>query len=349
MTRVALLTDTHLGTRNNSLTFLNWQLKFYEECFFPYCAANGIKHLLHLGDAFDRRSETNHLIFEQWDRRMFSMWSEMFEQVHFVIGNHDTYYKNTNRINAPERFLSHYSNFRFYSGPVEMNLLGARTLIIPWVCEENEKDVLWMLDSSMSDLVVGHLEIVGGQMSRSAENLNAGFQPSVFSKFKQVLSGHYHLRSTKGNINYLGSPTASRWDEAPDSRGFHILDTDSLQLEFVENVYNPFVRIVYRDTGIGSIPEVQDRVVRLVVEEKSSETEYLKFLEAIQEQRPASFEAQEQPSELERVEGVDESLDLFSLMDLYVDRGQFDGSKPELKGLLRDLYQEALSLHDMKE
>ena len=48
--KIAILNDTHFGVRNDSEAFRNYQLKFYNEIFFPYIEKHNIKTLIHLGD-----------------------------------------------------------------------------------------------------------------------------------------------------------------------------------------------------------------------------------------------------------------------------------------------------------
>ena len=58
--KIAILNDTHFGVRNDSEAFRNYQLKFYNEIFFPYLEKNNITTLIHLGDVVDRRKFINH-------------------------------------------------------------------------------------------------------------------------------------------------------------------------------------------------------------------------------------------------------------------------------------------------
>jgi DNA repair exonuclease SbcCD nuclease subunit len=52
-----------------------------------------------------------------------------------------------------------------------------------------------------------------------------------FLKFELVMSGHFHTKSQKGNITYLGNTYQMYWNDYADQRGFHIFDTDTLKLE----------------------------------------------------------------------------------------------------------------------
>ena len=74
--------------------------KFYSEVFFPTLKERGVETILHLGDAFDSRKsiEYNSL---QWTKRV--VFDPMKEyDVHMVVGNHDCYFKSTNKTNSPD-------------------------------------------------------------------------------------------------------------------------------------------------------------------------------------------------------------------------------------------------------
>jgi DNA repair exonuclease SbcCD nuclease subunit len=350
--RVAILADTHAGVRNNSLVFQEHQIRFQEEVFLPYCVENNIKHMIHLGDVFDRRRDLNPLVYREWDKRVFYPWSVQFAGVNVIVGNHDTYWKNTNAVNTPNLFLSPYDNFFIHESPGEHDLFGVSTLILPWVCESNEELTRSLLSASTADLALGHLEIIGCPMFRGIENVDRGFSQDDFSQFKMVLSGHFHLKSYQKNIHYLGSPVATTWAEAFDRRGFHVLDTETLELEFIENPYSPFVVIRYEDSvpdDLLVLPDLKDRFVRIEVKRKSSEAAFLSFVEAIEKAGAADISVQGGQSIAVSDESFDEHLDLFSLMDAYVDSVEVETPREQLKAALRELYSESLQLHDLVE
>ncbi len=347
--KVCVLADTHAGVRNNSSFFMEEQIKFFEEQFFPFCEKYKIEHMIHLGDIFDQRKQTNNFVIDEWNRRVFSRWNDTFKESHFLIGNHDTSFKNTNKINTPQSFLSHHKNFKFYVDPQELDLYGVKTLILPWICEDNAIESQRLIENSFADLVLAHLEVIGCPMFKGIENKDHGFQQFMFKRFKKVLSGHYHIKSNHGNLDYLGAAISTTVAEMTDIKGFHLLDMDTLKLAFIENPNNPYLNIEYSDTPLSEVPNAANKIVRITVNQKSSESGFLEFLEKIEEQNPAEVNVQEQIT-IATLDGeVSADLDLFSLMDLYVDSLNFESPKPDLKNLLRELYQEALSSHNISE
>ena len=58
-----LITDTHFGIKQNSITWFNSQSNFIYEQLIPYIQTHkDIIRLIHLGDVFDSRSSISVLI-----------------------------------------------------------------------------------------------------------------------------------------------------------------------------------------------------------------------------------------------------------------------------------------------
>ena len=78
-----------------------------------------------------------------------------------------------------------------------------------------------------------------------------GLKPDLFyKKFKLTISGHFHTRSEKelnGNkIVYIGNPFHFTRNDIFDERGYSILNTETLELEFIENTESiRFVKYMY--------------------------------------------------------------------------------------------------------
>ena len=99
--KVALITDTHFSIRKGSQIFHDYFEKFYSETFFPELDRRGIGTVIHLGDCFDVRKGIDYWSLDWSKRVFFNPLRERGIQTHIIIGNHDIFYKNTLRINAP--------------------------------------------------------------------------------------------------------------------------------------------------------------------------------------------------------------------------------------------------------
>ena len=51
--KIALLTDSHAGVRNDSLAFHDYMKRFYDDIFFKYLGDNDIKTVVHCGDIIE--------------------------------------------------------------------------------------------------------------------------------------------------------------------------------------------------------------------------------------------------------------------------------------------------------
>ena len=107
--QIAIINDTHCGTKNGSDVFLNNAEQFYKNVFFPYLKEHNIKTILHLGDYFEHRKYVNFKALNR-NKRMF-LDELQNNEIHMTIipGNHDVYYKNTNELNSLRELLSQNS------------------------------------------------------------------------------------------------------------------------------------------------------------------------------------------------------------------------------------------------
>ena len=104
--KIALITDQHFGARNDSIQFLDFYQKFYEETFFPTLEKENIDTVLILGDTFDRRKYVNFYTYKRAREMFFDKLFAKNIKVYMLAGNHDTYFKNTNEDRKSTRLNS---------------------------------------------------------------------------------------------------------------------------------------------------------------------------------------------------------------------------------------------------
>lgn len=349
--KVAILGDTHIGARNDNLNFHAFFKKFYDEVFFPYLEEHNILHVVQLGDMFDRRKYINFQSLKLGREylldplnRGYTTWA--------LVGNHDTYYKNTNDVNSLELLLDGYHNIHVVNEPTEVDFEDKKFLMLPWICPENEKQCLDAINTTTADVVAGHFEITGFEMHRGAI-CDEGLDVSVFRRLPLVISGHFHHKSQSKNIEYLGTPYEITWSDYGDIKGFHIYDTDTNELEFVRNPFSMFHKILYDDTE-KTMEQVTDidcesyrnTVVKVIVRSKNNPAWFDMLIDKLEKHGVADIQVVEDHFhlDLEADEDiVNEAEDTITILNKYIDSLQIQGDRQRLDNLMRNLYHDALS------
>ena len=360
--RVAIITDQHFGARNDSVNFINFFEKFYSNTFFPTLKEKGITNLLILGDTFDRRKYINFYSLKKTKEMFFDKLAGMDIKVHMLAGNHDTYFKNTNEVNSVELLLSEYSNVHIISSPEEIwvddGIGGEYICMMPWICPDNYDESMNMLKKTKAQICMGHFEIQGFAMYRGMES-HEGLDKNLFNKFDMTFSGHYHHKSSDGDIHYLGNPYELTWSDYNDPRGFHLFDLETRELEFYQNPYTIFNKITYDDTVENAIEVFskmdlsiyKDTFVKVIVVNKTNPFLFVLFLSELYKNTPIDVSIVE--DNLDLTEGLEsdiisEAEDTLTILNHYVDNIQSDGiDNVKLKGILKSLYVEALNLENV--
>lgn len=350
--KVALITDTHWGARGDSLAFADYIRKFYQNTFFPYLKENNIKRIIHLGDIVDRRKYINYVTARRLKEDLFIPCHENGIELDVIIGNHDTSFKNTNEVNAMNELYSHSSiNFRYHSDPIELDVDGLKIALLPWVCSGNFNESMEFLKNTDAQILFGHLEIQGFEMYRGAFN-DHGFESNIFDKFDIVCSGHFHHRSSRGNIHYLGSPYEITWSDYNDPRGFHIFDTDTREITFIQNPYRLFNKIHYSDVDktMDEVLDVdleayKDTYIKVVVHQKTNPFWFDLFIEKLEKAGVIDLQVVDDHLNLNLEDDsdiVDEAEDTLTILKKVVEGIDSTVPKKELDNFLTSLYNEAL-------
>ena len=344
--KIALITDQHLDGRKGNINFWNYFQKFYDNVFFPTLEREGVRTIFDLGDTFDNRKSMDYNTFNRVDENYFKRLVDY--EVHMILGNHCTYYKNTNKINSPELLLDKYPNIQIYSEPKEI-LMGKKTfLMMPWINKENNQECLDMIANSKADIMCGHLECDGFEVTPGL-NFDGGFKVSDFKHFKRVWSGHFHHKSKHGNVQYLGNPYQMFWNDYKDTRGFHIYDTETDKLKFIKNPYEIFDKIFYDDASVDynkqDVSDYKDKFIKLIVEEKRDYQMFETLVDRLYNVGAHDVKIVETLVDTDNVEDVDlETKDTMTLLNEYIDEVEIAVDKTELKSLMRTLYIESCNV-----
>ena len=339
--KIAIITDTHYGARKGADYIHSYFKNFYDNIFFPYLEKHNIDTIIHMGDMFDSRKSIDYQSLE-WSKRVVFEPLKKYK-VHAITGNHDAYYKNTNKVNSPELLLKDYDNIITYSKPTEINIGGLDILLLPWINSENFEESKEFIDNSKSKIAMGHLEINGFKATRG-HMMEDGMDVSIFSKFEKVYSGHFHTRSTDGKIYYLGNPYEMYWNDVNDKRGFHIFDTETLTHTPINNPYKLFYNIYYEDTPHQTFDstEYTNKLVKVIVRKKTNTKQFEKFIDKLYSSNVQDLKIIENfvIHENENFE-IDEEENTLSILNRYIDESEFEYDKNIIKGIFQDLYRQA--------
>ena len=343
---VALITDQHLDGRKGSIIFWEYFKKFYDDVFFPTLEERGIHTIIDLGDTFDNRKNIDFNVWNRIRKYYFNRINELGITLHMITGNHDVYYKNTNNINSPDLLLSTYDNIIVYPDPTTVNIEGTDICMIPWINNENYDETMDVIKNTKAKIAMGHLELNGFEVSIGMPH-QGGLDPDIFFKFKQVFSGHFHHKSSRGNITYLGNPYQMFWTDYKDPRGFHLYEPSTNKLSRVENPYQIFQKIYYDDSDSSfSIDPDQyaNTFVKIVVENKTDIFKFEKLIDSLYNVGVHDLKIIENLVEKDNVKTQDSELeikDTLSLLNEYIDEVDMSVNKNNLKQIMRSLYIES--------
>lgn len=350
--KVALITDQHFGVRNDSIQFHEYFSKFYNDFFFPTLAEHGINTIIELGDIFDRRKYVNFDTLYRAREYFFDPIVDAGITLHCIAGNHDVYFKNTNRVNAPTLLISEAAdNIKVYDTATEITVDGTPIVIVPWINQDNYQSMMELLKDTNSEIVMGHLELQGFQMYRNAFN-DHGYDHKLFSKFDIVMSGHFHHKSSKDNIHYLGAPYEMTWSDYDDARGFHIFDTDTKELQYYRNPYSMFIKVFYDDANMTEdellrydVASITGKYIKVIVKNKDNPYIFDLFMDRLNSAEPHHIQTVEDNLHLDIIgdeEIIDEAEDTSTIIRKYIDNLNISNPKP-MYNLFNELYNEALA------
>jgi len=342
--KIILINDTHWGARKGSKLFHDYFELFYKNVFFPTLEQYGITTVIHMGDAFDSRKSIDYQSLEWAKRVVFEPLSKY--DVHMIVGNHDSYYKNTNNTNSPQLLLKDYPNVKTYSSPTEIKVDKLNILLLPWICMDNEEQSLKMIQKTKAKVVMGHLELQGFRVNRSLV-MEHGLEANIFDKFTKVFSGHYHTRSDNGTVFYTGNPYEIYWTDVGDTRGFTIFDTETLEHTAINNPYRMFYNIYYEDTNYQTFDtrEYENKIVKVIVRKKTDTKKFEKFIDKLYNSNIAELKVVENFDIQENLEfEAFESEDTLSILNRYVEEAEVNLDKSIVQRLLQEVYQEACEL-----
>ena len=352
--KIAIISDTHFGVRNDSPVFLEYSLKYFEEQFFPYLVEHSIKEIIHMGDFFDRRKYVNFNTLDQVKNRFVSLLEKHGITMHITLGNHDVFYRNSNSVNSIVGVFSvGYPNIKIYENPQEVVFDGMCIGIVPWITTSNYEEAVQFITETGCSILCGHFEINGFEVISGVRH-EGGIESFIFNHFDKVFSGHFHLKQTHKNIHYLGTQYQLSFADVCSKKGFHVFDTSTREVEFVENKNCLFYNLRYDDLDPKfdkiikkvKFEKYENCFVKVVVLNKKNQKQFDKFIDNLMSVGIQQLQIVEDTSIQSKLDDTDVDVgeDTITIIAKEIDGMEDVDDKNKLKLIIKDLYMESLSL-----
>jgi DNA repair exonuclease SbcCD nuclease subunit len=305
---------------------------------------HNIKCVVHLGDLVDRRKFLNYATATAMRNEYIEPSTRLRLETHIIAGNHDCYHKNNNEVNALREIVMGREGFKIYSNPTIVNFMAdpsLKTLMLPWISPENEEKSADMIRGNNIDICFAHLELAGFEMARG-QMMEHGMDAAAFSQFDAVYTGHYHHKSSKGNIHYLGTPYELTWADCDDQKGFHVLDTITREIEFIPNPITLFKKIHFNSKD--EKWNVDDKIVKVIIHPDANRKALESFISQA-EQTSIDIQVVDQHLDIDESGGqvitIKDVEDTMKIVSDYITASDMDVDKSALIGMMKQLYVEA--------
>ena len=140
------------------------------------------------------------------------------------------------------------------------------------------------------------------------------------------------------------------WSDYNNQKGFHILDTETREIEFIPNPYSIFKKLMYNDTETNydkfDITDYNQKFIKLVVVSKKDNQMFDRLLERMYNKISVhELKILEDYSDLSASNVSDDvvegSEDTMTLVNNYVDQLPVDLDKEKLKVMIKETFIEA--------
>lgn len=284
--KICCIADLHIGVHQNSIlwheTALNWAKWLKEEL-----DKAKIKDIFILGDLYHYRDEiavnTIHVV-----NQILKLWADF--NIVILVGNHDAYYKDRSDVNSLS-ILDGWKNIQVISKASAYTIYGKTCTFLPWGASLDKIE--------KSDIIFGHLEIESFKMNAHKLCDHGMTAKDLLSKADLILTGHFHLRDERKYDNktivYVGNPFEMDFGDTGSTKGYYLLDFNTLKYEFFENKKSPkhkklsISELVDSKDDIKSLTE--NNIIKLLIDKKISSDNIDLLIQKMSSYKPFSLSA----------------------------------------------------------
>ena len=281
--KTLITADFHIGVRGDSELYQSIFIKWVTDFLVPTINSKGIENICILGDFYDNRSAVNIKSDNLGIQSIQYILAETKCKIYIISGNHDCYHRTSRNVTSLKKF-EEYDRVFVINNRMKFRFGTRDVTFVPWVLEE-EVDVVF---SDKGDILMGHFPFTGYEMVKGVTETKGYSLEKLKQNYLKVFSGHFHLR----NEPYVGNPFQMSWNDAEDEKGVTILDTETLQTEFVTNTISPIYKKIYLSqikNKTVSLDVVTNNFVKIFLDDKYNDKMVSKLQEVVLSKKPLSF------------------------------------------------------------
>jgi len=272
----AVIGDLHFGHKEDHDAFVKYQVHSYLKVIDDI-KSKGIKTVIILGDSTNNRKSIT------WTTMELVKDNLIDPDLHYIIivGNHDAYYKNTNKLSSIRQLFKDHENVDIIdTDAIEMTVDSNKCLFVPWMTDDNIDTCMSKIEASDATYCFGHFPINGALMTKGIV-CGGTLKSKMFKKFKKVISGHFHLKQKIGsNIIYIGSMCQLDWNDYGDSKVYLTIGKNVKSHQIVDDI---FVKIsIDKDFKFDDLAQYKDKFLKIYVNRKMKGVEESALIEIIE-------------------------------------------------------------------
>lgn len=248
--RILFFSDLHIYNHKQSFQRLQDCLDVLRWAF-QTARNRGIKDVVFLGDLYHDRQKILVIAYHN-SFQIFEEYKDL--NIYLLLGNHDLWFYDKWDISSVMP-LSALPNVTVISKPCRQKISGLDVDFLPFTHDPIEvltgfkdKSSLLCAHIAVNDATLNELYNTKAEVSIESEKDVVKVDKELFSGWRKVLLGHYHCpQKLDDRVEYVGSPLQLSFNEAFQSKHLLILDTDTLESDYVENTFSPKHLIVRYD------------------------------------------------------------------------------------------------------
>lgn len=273
--KIAIFSDLHLGVHQNSDYWLNVALH-WADWFISELDKKCIDTVVFCGDWMHYRDAV-----EVKTLHFHSILLDKFKNKKLIMipGNHCCYHKNTSSIHSMS-IMRHTDNIQIFDNITTIEIGSKHMTFCPWGCNLDE--------IPKSDVIFGHFELQSFKMNGFKICEHGDNPEKLISKSSLIFSGHFHQRDEKqfdnSTIIYIGNPFQTDFGDCYQTKGFYVLDPNTLEREFIENKLSPkhikftLSELIYNTDPISYFKNnIPNNIIKLIID-KNISNEHLEIL-----------------------------------------------------------------------